>query len=157
MIRRPVRFFAAALAALSVAAAGAADAQSRQSPEQRRAEILRAYGGAYRGPMAAYVSRVGERMAAAAGQGGRCTFSVIDSPVVNAFAAPPDCDIYVTRGLLALIRSEAELAAVLGHEVGHVAANHAGRRQTRSAITGITTAVEDRAKPMPSTAAETSV
>jgi len=134
-MRRPARRLAAALAALAVAAS--AHAAPQAAPAQRRAEILAAYGGAYQGPINAYVARVGERMAAAAGQGGRCTFSVIDIAVVNAFASPPGCDIYVTRGLLALIRSESELAAVLGHEVGHVAADHAGRRQTRSVITGL--------------------
>lgn len=142
MTRRPSRFLAAALAAVTLATAGGASAQPRPDQSaQRRAEILQAYGGRYDGPMAGYVSKVGERMAAAAGQGGRCSFSVINSDVVNAFAAPPGCDIYVTRGLLALIRSEGELAAVLGHEVGHVAANHAGRRQTRTAITGIGAAI----------------
>lgn len=139
MTRRPSRILAAALAAVTLASAGAAQAQ-QATPEQRRAEILRSFGGAYQGPMSGYVSKVGARMAAAAGQGG-CTFSVIDSEVVNAFAAPPGCDIFVTRGLLALINTEGELAAVLGHEVGHVAANHAGRRQTRSAITGIGAAI----------------
>lgn len=139
MTRRSSRLLAAALAAVTLVSTSAAQAQ-QQSPEQRRAEILRSYGGAYRGPITAYVGKVGERMAAAAGQRG-CSFSVIDSEVVNAFAAPPGCDIYITRGLLALINSEGELAAVLGHEVGHVAANHAGRRQTRSAITGIGAAI----------------
>jgi predicted Zn-dependent protease len=142
MRRRPFRRAGAALtglwiAALCFAASAGAQTQATSRPDTRRAEILQAYGGAYDGPIGGYVSRVGERMAVAAGQGGRCTFSVIDSPVVNAFAAPPGCDIYITRGLLGLIRSEDELAAVLGHEVGHVAANHAGRRQTRSAITGL--------------------
>jgi predicted Zn-dependent protease len=136
MSRRLPRLIVTACAVLSLAAPTAA-AAAAPTPEQRRAEILQAYGGAYEGPINAYVRRIGERMAAAAGQGGRCTFSVIDTPVVNAFASPPGCDIYVTRGLLGLIRSEDELAAVLGHEVGHVAADHAGRRQTRSTITGI--------------------
>lgn len=131
MSRRP-RLLATAIAAVSLATS--AVAQPARDP---RAEILQAYGGAYDGPITAYVSRIGERMAVAAGQGGRCRFSVINTEVVNAFASPPGCDVYVTRGLLALIRDEDELAAVLGHEVGHVAANHAGRRQTRSAITGI--------------------
>jgi predicted Zn-dependent protease len=129
---RPLRLFVTAIAAASLATS--AVAQTRPDP---RAEILQAYGGAYEGPINAYVSRIGERMAVAAGQGGRCRFSVINTEVVNAFASPPGCDIYVTRGLLALIRDEDELAAVLGHEVGHVAADHAGSRQTRSAITGI--------------------
>jgi predicted Zn-dependent protease len=50
-------------------------------------------------------------------------FAVLDTPVVNAFAAPGGY-IYVTRGILALMGSEAELAVVLGHEMGHVAARH---------------------------------
>jgi predicted Zn-dependent protease len=50
-------------------------------------------------------------------------FTVLDTPVVNAFAAPGGF-IYVTRGILALMNSEAELAVVLGHELGHVSARH---------------------------------
>ena len=136
MIRRATRFAAAALAAVAVAAPAFAQPQA-PPPDRQRAAVLAAYGGVYEGPLASYVTRVGERMAVAAGQGGRCRFTVLDTPVVNAMATPPRCEVYVTRGLLALIRDEDELAAVLGHEVGHVAADHAGRRQTRSAITGL--------------------
>jgi predicted Zn-dependent protease len=50
-------------------------------------------------------------------------FTILDSPVVNAFAVPGGY-IYVTRGILALMSSEAELAVVLGHELGHVNARH---------------------------------
>lgn len=54
-------------------------------------------------------------------------FSVLDTPVVNAFAVPGGY-IYVTRGILAMMNTEAELAAVLGHELGHVNARHSVRR-----------------------------
>lgn len=54
-------------------------------------------------------------------------FRVLDSPVVNAFALPGGY-IYVTRGLLAHLNNEAQLAVVLGHEIGHVAARHASQR-----------------------------
>ncbi len=54
-------------------------------------------------------------------------FRVLDSPVVNAFALPGGY-VYVTRGLLAHLNSEAQLAVVLGHEIGHVAARHASQR-----------------------------
>ncbi len=54
-------------------------------------------------------------------------FAVLDSPVVNAFAAPGGY-IYVTRGILALMNSESELAVVLGHELGHVNARHSVKK-----------------------------
>lgn len=57
-------------------------------------------------------------------------FAVLDSPVVNAFAVPGGY-IYVTRGILAMMNSEAELAAVLGHELGHVCARHSVRRMSK--------------------------
>ncbi|HEX9902282.1 MAG TPA: M48 family metalloprotease [Acidobacteriota bacterium] len=57
------------------------------------------------------------------------TFQVLDTPVVNAFAVPGGY-IYVTRGLLAMMNSEAELAAVLGHELGHVNARHSVRKMS---------------------------
>jgi len=55
------------------------------------------------------------------------TFRVLDSPVVNAFALPGGF-VYVTRGLLGHLNNEAQLAVVLGHEIGHVAARHASQR-----------------------------
>lgn len=59
------------------------------------------------------------------------SFAVVDTPTVNAFALPGGY-IYVTRGLLAHLGSEAELAGVLGHEIGHVTARHAAEQYTRS-------------------------
>ncbi len=55
------------------------------------------------------------------------TFRVLDSPIVNAFALPGGF-VYVTRGLLAHANNEAQLAVILGHEIGHVAGRHASRR-----------------------------
>ena len=59
---------------------------------------------------------------------------------MNAFALPGGY-IYITRGMLAYLNSEAELAAVLGHEIGHVTARHSVRQQSTSAVTGILGAV----------------
>ena len=71
-----------------------------------------------------YVNRVGQKLVPFSHRPGLPHFfAVLDTPVVNAFAAPGGY-IYVTRGILALMGSEAELAAVLGHEMGHVAARH---------------------------------
>lgn len=61
----------------------------------------------------------------------RWAFTVLDTPVVNAFATPGGY-IYITRGLLALANDEAELAGVLGHEIAHVTLNHVSGRQKRS-------------------------
>ncbi len=60
-------------------------------------------------------------------------FRVLDTPVVNAFAVPGGY-IYITRGLLAHLNSEAELAMILGHEIGHVTARHTVRQYTRQIL-----------------------
>jgi len=67
-------------------------------------------------------------------------FAVLDSPVVNAFAVPGGY-VYVTRGILALMRSEAELAVVLGHELGHVNARHSIHRMSEQTLFGLGLAV----------------
>lgn len=125
------------IAAACALAAGPAAGQPAREHRQMIAEL----GGVYQGSQAAYVQRIGERMAEAAGMRQRCVFTVVDSEVVNAFTAPPGCYVYVTRGLLGLVNSEAELAAVLGHELGHVAANHAVRQQNTEALGGLAAAL----------------
>ena len=67
-------------------------------------------------------------------------FAVLDSPVVNAFAAPGGY-IYVTRGILALMSSESELAAVLGHELGHVNARHSVQKLSQMLLVQVGLAV----------------
>lgn len=57
-------------------------------------------------------------------------FAVLDTPVINAFAVPGGY-VYVTRGILALISNEAELATVLGHELGHISARHSLKRMSQ--------------------------
>jgi predicted Zn-dependent protease len=71
-----------------------------------------------------YVSDIGQRLAKSSHRAGlQYQFLVVDSPEINAFALPGGY-IYITRGILAYLNSEAELAAVLGHEIGHVTARH---------------------------------
>jgi predicted Zn-dependent protease len=93
--------------------------------------LLAEFGGDYRAPEAGYARRVGEKIASAAGLEGECTFTLVNSDVVNAFAVP-GCYIYVTRGLMGIVNSEAELASVLAHEVGHIVAAHNRRQRNRS-------------------------
>jgi len=76
-------------------------------------------------------------MAVAGGLAGRCTFTLINSEVINAFAAPPGCSVYVTRGLLSILNTESELAGVLGHEVGHVARKHFVRQRNQQVLAGL--------------------
>ena len=79
----------------------------------------------------AYVSELGLRMAAESERPQLpWSFRVVDDPAVNAFAVPGGF-IYVTRGILAHLNSEAELAGVLGHEIGHVTARHSANQMTR--------------------------
>lgn len=114
----------------------------RAAGAQAHPQLLAQYGGAYRGPQAAYVERVARRVAPQSGLSNAptdWTVTLLNSPVENAFAIPGGY-VYVTRQLLALMNSEAELASVLGHEVGHVAARHAAKRNTRSTIGGLAAA-----------------
>jgi predicted Zn-dependent protease len=78
--------------------------------------------------LADYVENLGQKLARQSHRTGLAyRFTVIDSPDVNAFALPGGF-VYVTRGILAYLNSEAELAAVMGHEIGHVTARHSVRQ-----------------------------
>ena len=63
-------------------------------------------------------------------------FTVVDEPAINAFALPGGY-IYVTRGILPFLRNEAELAGVLGHEIGHVTARHSAQQYTKATTAGV--------------------
>ena len=82
----------------------------------------------------AYVREVGNKAAAVSHRPDlEYTFNIIDSPEINAFALPGGY-VYVNRGLLTFMNSEAELAAVLSHEIGHITARHAVQQQARGRI-----------------------
>jgi predicted Zn-dependent protease len=84
-----------------------------------------------------YVGGLGQRLAATSERPGLpWSFEVIDDPAVNAFAAPGG-KIFVTRGILPFLSSEAELAGVVGHEIGHVTARHTARQITRQQLFSI--------------------
>ena len=109
---------------------------------QQHPQIIQEFGGAEGGARGAYVATVGRRIAGASGvpggANGAFTITTLNSPVMNAFAVPGGY-VYITRQLLGLMDDEAELASVLGHEVGHIAARHSKERQsaaTRNTILG---------------------
>lgn len=85
----------------------------------------------------ALVQRVGERLARTSHRSDLIfRFTLLDSAEVNAFAIPGGY-IYITRGLLVYLNSEAELAAVLGHEIGHVTARHSVRQHSAATTAGL--------------------
>jgi predicted Zn-dependent protease len=131
------RVLLASLALALFACGGGSDepgvsARDREAGAQIHPRLLAEFGGRYEGGEAAYLARLGERVAGVAGLPGQCTFTLVNSDVVNAFAVP-GCYIYVTRGLMALVNSEAELVSVLAHEMGHIVGRHS-QRQERSAL-----------------------
>ncbi|HBP1776120.1 TPA: M48 family metalloprotease [Pseudomonas aeruginosa] len=100
-------------------------------------EILKQFPRYNDEKLQAYVQRVGERVARSSHRSNlQYHFTVIDSPDINAFALPGGY-IYIHRGLIAYLGSEAELAAVLGHEVGHVTARHSVRQQSQASAWNI--------------------
>jgi predicted Zn-dependent protease len=110
--------------------------QERARAAQQHPQILAEFGGEITGPLSTYVKGVGEKVASVGQLPNQCVFSVINSDVVNAFAVP-GCYIYITRGLLAIMNSEDELASVLGHEVGHITGKHSQKRQQRATLSAL--------------------
>ncbi len=104
---------------------------------QAHDQVLKQYGR-YEDPgLQSYVQQVGQRLATRSHRQDLVyRFTVLDSEEVNAFALPGGY-IYITRGMLAMLNSEAELAAVLGHEIGHVTARHSVRQYTAQQAAGL--------------------
>lgn len=117
--------------------------QERQIGQQADQQIVAQFGVYNDQDLTNYVNQVGQRVLAQSHlrradadpelRNTPFTFRVLDSPVVNAFALPGGF-IYVTRGLLANLENEAQLAVVLGHEIGHVAARHASQQALQSQL-----------------------
>ena len=100
------------------------ESQEKQMGQQADQEVAASIGLYPDSDLQAYVERVGKALAERSERPGLpWTFRLVDDPAVNAFALPGGY-VYVTRGLMTHLTSEAELAAVMGHEIGHITARH---------------------------------
>jgi predicted Zn-dependent protease len=147
IVRRACLVTAAALAVASCASnpvTGRPDLVfSSEKGEIERAKqvhplLLQQYGGPYDDiRLQQYVNEVGQRAAKASHRPDlEYTFTVLDSEEINAFTTGGGY-VYITRGIMNFLNSEAELAAVLGHEIGHITARHPVRRQTQATLSDI--------------------
>jgi predicted Zn-dependent protease len=133
-MRKSLMLVAAAVLALTPAIAQRLhylNPQDVAEARQYNAALVQELGGAETGPRAAYVDAVGHRVGAYSGiadPGQELHFTTLNSAVENAFSVPGGY-VYVTRQLMALMDDESQLAFALGHEIGHIAANHAHIRE----------------------------
>jgi predicted Zn-dependent protease len=148
-MRKPMLFLAAAAVALAPAAAQAPrylNPRDVAEAQQQHAALIQEFGGAETGPRAAYVESIGRRVGAFSGvanAGQALHFTTLNSAVSNAMSVPGGY-VYITRQLLTLMDDESQLAFALGHEVGHIAANHAHIREryaNRTDILGVLGAI----------------
>jgi len=109
---------------------------------QEHAKVIKTFGAPRMDdPVQIYVNKIGRRIAEHTERPDvSYKFFVLDSATVNAFALPGGY-VYVTRGLLAQANTEAELAAVLAHEIGHITARHSAERYSRGVLAGLGAAV----------------
>jgi predicted Zn-dependent protease len=134
-MRKGVLLFAAATIAVTPAIAQRAarylNPQDVAEAQRMHTAMVQELGGAETGPRAAYVESSGRRVGAVSGvanSGQALHFTLLNSAVENAFSVPGGY-VYVTRQLMTLMDDESQLAFALGHEVGHIAANHAHIRE----------------------------
>jgi predicted Zn-dependent protease len=134
-MRNGVLLLAAAAVALTPASAQQRqrylDPRDVAEAQREHADLVQELGGAETGPRAAYVESIGRRVGAFSGvvnPGQALHFTTLNSAVENALSVPGGY-VYVTRQLLTIMDDESQLAFALGHEVAHIAANHAHIRQ----------------------------
>ena len=109
------------------------EAEEMAIGQQQDAEIRREMGVYSDVELQRYVNDIGQSLARVSHRPNLpWTFTIVDSPAINAFALPGGY-VYVTRGILAYLDDESELAGVLGHEIAHVTARHAAQAYTRAA------------------------
>ena len=116
------------------------ESQEVQMGREYNAQILKQYSIYSDEELQEYVQSIGESLALKSHRPNLLyRFTVLDSPDINAFALPGGY-IYINRGLMSYLSSEEELAAVLGHEIGHVTARHSVRQYSQSQLLGLLSA-----------------
>jgi predicted Zn-dependent protease len=133
-MRKTILLIAASVVAFAPAVAQrlrVLNPQDVADAQRYHAELVQELGGAETGQRAAYVASVGQRVGAYSGVANprqSLHYTMLNSAVANAFSVPGGY-VYVTRQLMGLMDDESQLAFALGHEVGHIAANHAHIRE----------------------------
>jgi predicted Zn-dependent protease len=113
------------------------EAQEIEIGRQVAADAVRSMGLVDNAALQSYVSELGLRLARTSERPNLpWSFQVVDDPTPNAMAAPGGF-VFITRGLLAMVRSEAELVSVLGHEIGHITARHSVTMMSRAQLAQI--------------------
>jgi predicted Zn-dependent protease len=113
------------------------ESQEIQVGREEDVKVRQEYGVYDNKALQQYVNEVGQRLAKNSHRPNlQYSFVVVDSPEINAFALPGGY-IYITRGILAYLNSEAELAGVLGHEIGHVTARHSVQQVSAATAAGV--------------------
>lgn len=134
-----LRFLLLALLVLMVPVSGWSMSESREIAlgSEMHQEILAKIPVYENAVLSAYVTRIGNRLARDSDRPGlEYTFTVLDSPDINAFATPGGF-VYINRGLILYLQSEAELAAVLAHEIAHITERHASRQDLLSKTSSV--------------------
>ena len=102
--------------------------------QQSDPEIIKMYGLYDNPALSQYITKLGTRMAKISHRPNlQYQFRLLDTPVINAFAVPGGY-VYITRGILAYLNNEAELAGVMGHEIGHIAARHSAKQYSKAQL-----------------------
>src|ERR1700704_845027 len=117
------------------------ESQEIQMGQQADSQVVASIG-LYPDPsLQSYIQGRGEKLAATSERPKLpWTFRVVDDPAVNAFAIPGGF-VYVTRGILSHMTNEAQLATVVGHEIGHVTARHTAHQISREQVAGLGLAI----------------
>lgn len=113
------------------------ESQEVQVGRQEDVKVRQQYGIYDDKALQKYVNEIGQRLAQGSHRPGlQYHFTVVDSPEINAFALPGGY-IYITRGIMSYLNSEAELAGVIGHEIGHVTARHSVQQMSAATAAGV--------------------